>query len=74
MQGDVQATEQAKQDVLQTSNFLLSFFHCVCSMGQEHPCLVQTQAACLGDYAAWFGRYPASFFLVAAALLACDGV
>ena len=75
MQGEVWPSQEAQQDVLQTSSFLLSFFQCVCSMGQEHPCLVQTLAVCIGDYAAWFGRCPLPFTLYIATpeRVRCDG-
>ena len=64
MRAEVQATEELQQDALQSSAFLLSFFRSVCSVGEEHPCLAQTLAACLGDYAAWFGRCPAPFAII----------
>ncbi len=64
MQGELWSTQDAQQDVLQTSSFLLSFFQCVCAMSQEHPCLVQTLAVCIGDYAAWFGRCPLPFTMI----------
>lgn len=66
MRAEVQATEELQQDALQSSAFLLSFFRSACCMGEEHPCLAQTLAACIGDYAAWFGRCRAPFATVTA--------
>ena len=61
MQGETQSSSAAQQDVAQTSAFLLSFFQGVCLPGQaEHSHLQKTLAMCLGDYAAWFGRYAAA--------------
>ena len=58
MQGEVRSTGEVHEDVVQANAFLTSFFQGICAPGPaEHPHLLNSLAMCLGDYAAWFGRY-----------------
>jgi hypothetical protein len=58
MQGEVRGSSEVQQDVVWSNAFLMSFFQGVCALGSaEHPQLLSSLAMCLGDYAAWFGRY-----------------